>query len=178
MMNDERFRQSIIYILEHDKDGATGIVLNKKLGHVTLSDLFDKTKDEDQNNAKGNAKDSPELDVHFGGPIDTERGFFLHTHDVSFENSLYKTESLHVTATQDILQSIANDTGPKHMIFALGYAGWEAGQLDQELRSDSWLVCTPDKKLIFETSLEKKWQAAMDKMGIDLSHLSQKQGLA
>ncbi len=173
MMKDKRFENALIYILEHDKNGATGIVINKKLRRVPLIDLFDKKENTDDLNL-----DNKNIDIYFGGPMDKERGFFLHSNDVSFKDSVYKTQILQVTATQDILKRVAKDEGPKNIIFALGYAGWEAGQLDQELCSDTWLVCDVDEKLLFETKSEEQWQAALNKMGIDLLNFSKRQGLA
>ncbi|MBK66954.1 MAG: hypothetical protein CMP22_02350 [Rickettsiales bacterium] len=170
-MKDSRFQKTIIYMLEHNEKGAMGLVLNKQLGEVTLSDLFKQMNVE----IKGLNNNMP---VYFGGPVETERGFILHSPDRLYGQSKTVKGGFALTATTDILKSIAMGEGPSKMIFALGYAGWSAGQLDQEIMKNAWLHVEADEKLVFCGEQEKAWSMALKKLGVSPELLSEGFGTA
>ncbi len=164
-MSDSRFSRSVIYLCAHSADGAMGLVVNKLVDNVTFPDLL-----EQLNIQTGPVDD--EIHVHFGGPVETGRGFVLHSSDYVQDATLVIDETVALTATVDILKAIAEGSGPQSSLLALGYAGWGAGQLDEEIQANGWLSVSPDPSLIFGTNLDGKWEKAMAKMGIDFSQLS------
>jgi putative transcriptional regulator len=170
-MEDHRFARSVIYLCAHNNDGAMGLVLNKLVGTLTLPELLESL-----------GIPSPGLQgqppVHFGGPVESGRGFVLHSADYSEEGSLTVGNNLALTATLDILRAIGRGQGPRHSILALGYAGWGPGQLDGELQNNGWLHVASDEKILFDPDLESKWQRALAKLGVDLSMLSSESGHA
>lgn len=170
-MKDSRFQKTIIYMIEHNAKGAMGLVLNKQLGEVTLSDLFKQMNVD----IKGLDNNMP---VYFGGPVETERGFILHSTDQLYTQSKSVPGGYALTATTDILKSIATGTGPKKMVFALGYAGWSAGQLDQEIMQNAWLHVEADDRLVFCGQQEKAWTMALNKIGIAPEQLQEGFGTA
>jgi len=170
-MQDPRFVRSVIYMCAHTADGAMGLVVNKLVDNVSFPDLLE------QLNIHTGKVDN-EIFVHFGGPVETGRGFVLHSSDYVQDATLVIDENVALTATVDILKAIAEGSGPDHSLLALGYAGWSAGQLDDEIQANGWLSVTPDSGLIFDTDLDGKWERAMGKIGIDFSKLSGDSGHA
>jgi putative transcriptional regulator len=170
-MEDHRFARSVIYLCAHNNEGAMGLVLNKLVGTLTLPELLESL-----------GIPSPGLHgkppVHFGGPVESGRGFVLHSADYSEEGSLTVGTNLALTATLDILRAIGRGQGPRHSLLALGYAGWGPGQLDGELQNNGWLHVAPDEQILFDGDLETKWQRALAKLGVDLSMLSSESGHA
>jgi putative transcriptional regulator len=164
-MQDPRFMRTVIFMCAHTVDGAMGLVVNKLVDNVTFPDLLE------QLNIQTGPVDN-EIHVHFGGPVETGRGFVLHSSDYVQDATLVIDETVALTATVDILKEIAEGSGPESSLLALGYAGWGAGQLDEEIQANGWLSVAPDPNLIFGTNLEGKWEKAMVKMGIDFSQLS------
>jgi putative transcriptional regulator len=171
-MEDPRFQRSVIYMCAHSETSAMGIVINKRLPGLTFAALLD------QLGIEASAKTRP-LPVHFGGPVDTGRGFVLHSLDYEVPAStLGVTGTVGLTATVDILKSIARGQGPDRALLALGYAGWDAGQLEEEIRANSWLTCEASLPLLFGTEIELTWQRAIGTLGIDLANLSSTSGTA
>lgn len=164
-MQDPRFMRTVIFMCAHTEDGAMGLVVNRLVDNVTFPDLLE------QLNIQTGPVDN-EIHVHFGGPVETGRGFVLHSSDYVQDATLVIDETVALTATVDILKAIAEGSGPQSSLLALGYAGWGAGQLDEEIQANGWLSVAPDPNLIFGTNLEGKWEKAMAKMGIDFSQLS------
>ncbi len=166
-MADTRFERSVVYLCAHTaQGGAMGLVVNKSADNITFDELLDQL-DIDGNFA------SQSVNVHFGGPVDTGRGFVLHSTDYSKEDStIYIGDKVGLTATTDILKAIVGGDGPQRSLVALGYAGWAPGQLESEIRANGWLHCPADDALLFDTALENRWEYAMAKLGIDLSLLS------
>jgi putative transcriptional regulator len=164
-MEDPRFARSVVYICAHTPDGAMGLVVNKLVESVTFPDLLE------QLNLPGSPANE-QIHVHFGGPVETGRGFVLHSADYVQDATLVIDENVALTATVDILKAIADGTGPQHSLLALGYAGWAPGQLDTEIQANGWLSVQADDELIFSRQLDSKWERAMAKMGIDFSKLS------
>ncbi len=164
-MQDPRFMRTVIYMCAHSTEGAMGLVVNKLVENVSFPDLL-----EQLNIQTGPVEN--EIFVHFGGPVETGRGFVLHSSDYVQDATLVIDEHVGLTATVDILKSIAEGSGPDRSLLALGYAGWGAGQLDEEIQANGWLTVAPDVPLVFDGDLDGKWERAMAKMGIDFSKLS------
>jgi putative transcriptional regulator len=178
-MMDERFARSLIYICAHSSEGAMGIVVNHPAPNIDFSDLLVKL---DVIPAKDVIRLPPQADVvkvMRGGPVETERGFVLHSADYFVENStLPIDEGICLTATIDILKAIARGSGPVSAILALGYAGWAPGQLETEIQGNGWLHCAADSELIFGSDVGGKYERALRKIGIDLAMLSNEAGHA
>jgi len=168
-MEDPRFVRSVVYLCAHTADGAMGLVLNKLVENVSFPDLLE------QLNIRS-GKVEREIRVHFGGPVETGRGFVLHTSDYVQDATLMIDKRVALTATVDILKAIAEGAGPNHSLLALGYAGWAPGQLEQEIQANGWLSCPADTELVFGGPLDDKWERAMGKIGIDLDKLSKLSG--
>jgi putative transcriptional regulator len=164
-MEDPRFSRSVVYICTHTPDGAMGLVVNKLVDSVTFPDLLE------QLDLTSNAEND-NIHVHFGGPVETGRGFVLHSADYIQDATLVINDEVALTATVDILKAMADGNGPNSSLLALGYAGWAPGQLDQEIQANGWLTVPADDDLIFGSKLESRWELAMAKMGIDFSKLS------
>jgi putative transcriptional regulator len=178
-MGDERFSRSLIYICAHSSEGAMGIVVNHPAQNINFSDLLVKL---DVIPAADVIQLPPRADVvkvMRGGPVETERGFVLHSADFFIENStLPIDEGICLTATIDILKAIARGDGPASAILALGYAGWAPGQLENEIQGNGWLHCAADAELIFGPDIGAKYEKALKKIGIDLGMLSSEAGHA
>ncbi len=159
-MGDERFARTLVYMCAHNEDGAMGLVVNKPLDDLSFSDLLTQLGID-----QGPAAD--QIKLHFGGPVETGRGFVLHSDDYSNEGTLPIAEGVSLTATIDVLQAMAHGSGPRKCLLALGYAGWAPGQLDSEIQHNGWLTCEADDDLIFGFNLEAKWNKALGKIGID-----------
>jgi putative transcriptional regulator len=178
-MGDERFARSLIYICAHSSEGAMGIIVNQPASHISFRELLV------QLNVVGDA-DKIELPSHAnrvrvlkGGPVDTQRGFVLHSADFYVENStLPIDEGICLTATLDILKAIARGEGPRSALLALGYAGWAPGQLEHEIHQNGWLHCPADPELIFGADVERKYDKALQKIGVQLGMLSSEAGHA
>lgn len=173
LMSDRRFARSVIYLCAHSEDGAMGLIINHRAEHISFPDLLDRlgiiTGEEDED---GISNDILDRQVYMGGPVETGRGFVLHSDDYFATNStLAIDEGVNLTATIDILKAIAHGKGPDRAILALGYAGWAAGQLETEIQANGWLHCPADADLLFDDDIESKYQRALAKIGIDPSHL-------
>ncbi len=178
-MGDQRFARSLVYMCAHSAEGAMGIVLNQIATHVNFPDLLvqlDVIPKEERIRLPPSAR---ELRVHKGGPVETGRGFVLHSADYYIESStLPIDEGICLTATVEILRAIAEGRGPAQALLAFGYAGWAPGQLEEEIRANGWLTCRPDPELIFGDDLEQKYERALAKLGVDLRLLSSEAGNA
>ncbi len=171
-MADPRFGQSIIYVCAHSAEGAMGLILNKLADDLKLSDLLEQLDIE----AAPGARQMP---IHFGGPVESGRGFVLH--EAGYRSSISTLEvdgQFSMTATLDILEDMAAGEGPRHALVALGYAGWGSGQLEDEIARNGWLICDASTQLIFSTPNAAKWSAALAVLGIDPLVLSAEAGTA
>jgi putative transcriptional regulator len=159
-MADPRFTQSVIYLCAHTMEGAMGLVLNRPIVRPTFDDLLRQLQV---------APIPPARRVHLcaGGPVETARGFVLHTADWTGEGSLKVNEALALTASLDVLKVIAEGGGPRECVLALGYAGWGPGQLDREIQENAWLSVPADETLLFDTAHDTKWRRAFAKLRID-----------
>ena len=170
IMTDKRFARSVIYLCAHSADGAMGLIINPRAPHIRFPELLKQLSiapgDDDAD------ADPFEIDVHVGGPVETGRGFVLHSDDYYVADStLPIDDGVSLTATLDILKAIAGRKGPDRAILALGYSGWRAGQLETEIAANGWLHCPADADLLFDRDLDQKYERAMSKIGIDPSHL-------
>ncbi len=178
-MGDDRFSRSLIYVCAHSSEGAMGIVVNHPAPNINFSDLLVKLNvipaaDVIQLPARADV-----VKVMRGGPVETERGFVLHSADFYIENStLPIDDGICLTATIDILKAIARGDGPASAILALGYAGWAPGQLETEIQGNGWLHCPADPELIFGPDIGGKYDLALKKIGIELGMLSSEAGHA
>jgi putative transcriptional regulator len=178
-MRDERFSRSLIYVCAHSSEGAMGIVVNHPAANISFPDLLVQLE-------VIPAADLIQLPGHVGavkvlrgGPVETGRGFVLHSADFFIENStLPIDEGICLTATLDILKAIARGKGPASAVLALGYAGWAPGQLETEIQENGWLNCNADSELIFGADIDGKYEKALRKLGIDVGMLSSEAGHA
>ena len=155
---DPNFFHSVTYICEHNENGAMGIVINQPID-LTLGDL------KDQLNFEATDETALLQPIYRGGPVETERGFVLHTPVGDWESTMEISDSISVSTSQDVIAAIAAGNGPQYSLIALGYAGWGEGQLEQELTENSWLSGPADASIIFETDIEKRWEAAARLIG-------------
>lgn len=171
-MSDPRFSHSVVFMCAHSEDGAMGLIVNKFLGFMKLSEILAGRED-------NTSADSHRLPVHFGGPVERGRGFVVHSSDYHSEEATLKvTDAFSMTATLDVLEEIHQGSGPEFAILALGYAGWGPGQLETEIKENSWLIAEPDAHLIFVEEDEHKWTEALKQIGVDPQLLSGSAGRA
>lgn len=170
-MTDPRFERAVIFICSHSEEGAMGLVVNQPIGNLGFADLMQEL-DIDV------VSPPDHLTVQAGGPVESGRGFVLHSADYAQDSTLVISQTLALTATVDILKAIANHQGPKNHLIVLGYAGWGAGQLETEIQQNAWLNTPANDEILFYTELEDKWPRAVAMMGIDVSLLSSEAGHA
>ena len=170
-MEDQRFARSVVYICAHTKDGAMGLILNKLAEAIKFSDLLEQLN-------LPVATVSDKTRVHFGGPVETGRGFVLHSNDFIQDASLLIENGVALTATVDILSAISEGNGPRNYLLALGYAGWAPGQLDAEIQANGWLIAPADADILFGSKIDNKWNTALSTLGIDITMLSSHAGHA
>ncbi len=175
-MADDNFSRTVIYLCEHSKNGALGLVINRPTD-ITLKSLFEKVElslDRDE---------LAQQPVFFGGPVQTERGFVLHEKTGTEQSPYTSTLSiagggLEMTTSKDVLEALANGAGPRRLMVTLGYSGWSAGQLEEEIGRNGWLTVDADPKVIFDTPVEERYQRALSLLGFDPLMLSQEAGHA
>jgi putative transcriptional regulator len=178
-IGDPRFERSVIFLCAHSSDGAMGIVINKVAHNITFPDLLMRLDLLPVENQITLDQRISEMPVQFGGPVETGRGFVLHTTDYySADTTLPISERVGLTATLDVLRAIAKGQGPRRSLLALGYSGWGPGQLEEEIQRNGWLHCEADEELIFVLANENKYQAALNRIGIDPRMLSSDAGHA
>jgi putative transcriptional regulator len=169
-IGDPRFARSVIYLCSHSADGAMGIVVNRPAQNITFPDLLDQLGIDNGDAAAAiRLKSFP---VNVGGPVDTTRGFVLHSTDYHVESATVAIDkAISLTATIDILKAIAAGHGPSRALLALGYSGWAPGQLDSEIQANGWLHCEADAELVFDHEFDGKYDRALAKIGVDPSLL-------
>ncbi|WP_454018654.1 YqgE/AlgH family protein [Azospirillum sp. Marseille-Q6669] len=170
-MTDPRFQRTVIYMCAHNDDGAMGLVVNRLFGSVTFEDLLEQLEIEIQ-------EPIANMPVHYGGPVESGRGFVLHSTDYVRDGTLVVDDEVALTATIDILRAISEDRGPRRNLLLLGYAGWGPGQLDAEIQANGWLNVPCDETLLFDPELDTKWERSIAKLGVSLSMLSAEAGHA
>ncbi|MGE0714333.1 MAG: YqgE/AlgH family protein [Alphaproteobacteria bacterium] len=170
-IGDPRFEKTVIYMCAHSEEGAMGLVVNRLLGQMTVSELMK------QLSLEGSPA-TETMQVHFGGPVETGRGFVLHSSERVYEGTLVVDGGLALTATMDVLKAIATGEGPQRALMALGYSGWGPGQLDQEIQANGWLQVPADDEIVFAAPLDAKWDMALARIGISSTMLSSEAGHA
>ncbi|WP_374375371.1 YqgE/AlgH family protein [Dongia sp.] len=164
-MRDARFTRTVIYLCAHTDDGAMGLVVNRLVGALTFPDLLSQLGIDTAGNTE-------HIRIRSGGPVETGRGFVLHSTDYVDDATLQVGGEIGLTATLDILRDIAEGHGPRRSLLALGYAGWGPGQLDAEMQANAWLNVPPDEELVFDDNLNDKWERCIGKLGVSLTTLS------
>ena len=170
-MADPNFAQSVTLVCEHNAQGALGIVINRPLP-MAFADVFAQL---DLECSQSKVAATPVLQ---GGPVQPERGFVLHSAGTLWDSTLPVSDWLHLTTSRDVLEALARGEGPAEAFIALGYAGWEAGQLESEVAQNAWLTVPADHGVLFGTALEERWEAATRLLGVNLLHLSSDAGHA
>ncbi len=174
-MVDETFARTVVYLCEHNEKGALGLVINKPID-IKLKNLFEKVE------LALDRRELGEQPVFFGGPVQTERGFVLHEKlldgESPFNSTLSVPGGLEMTTSKDVLEAMAEGSGPAKVLVTLGYSGWQAGQLEDEIGRNGWLNVDADPKVIFDTPVEKRYDTALALLGIDPRMLSQEAGHA
>lgn len=178
-MGDERFARTVIYVCAHSADGAMGIIVNKPVADFNMPDLLMQLDIAPESEAIRLREQVGHMPVLMGGPVDAKRGFVLHTDDFHIDQStLLIDDGICLTATVEILRAIADGRGPASAVLALGYAGWQGGQLENEMLANGWLNCPADPELIFNPALDGKYERALRMNGIDPAMLSATAGRA
>ncbi len=174
-MGGEAFERSVVYLCEHNEKGALGLVINKPID-IKLKNLFEKVE------LKLDREELAEQPVFFGGPVSTERGFVLHDkrgeQAAPYNSTLSVPGGLDMTTSKDVLEALADGSGPHRVLITLGYSGWDAGQLEDELGRNGWLTVDADPAVIFDTPVDKRYDRALGLLGIDPRMLSQEAGHA
>ena len=178
-MGDKRFARSVVYICAHSADGAMGIVINRLATEVSFRELLVQLEIVEAEGQPRLAESVNEIRVHRGGPVETGRGFVLHSADFSVENAtLPIAEGICLTATLEILRAIAEGRGPGRALLALGYAGWAPGQLEFEIQANGWLHSQADRGILFDDDIDGKYDRALAKIGVEAGMLSTDAGHA
>lgn len=178
-IGDERFARAVIFMCQHSAEGAMGLIINKPHEDLTLAELLDQIDGQDKEEASALAvSPNAQIPILSGGPVEPGRGFVLHSADYEVTNTVKLSRELSLTHTVEVLNDIAEGRGPEYAIIALGYAGWAPGQLDRELTQHGWLAATPDRAILFEVPVEKKWDHAYRALGINISAMSTETGRA
>lgn len=168
---DPNFFHTVTYICEHNQEGALGIVINRPLD-LKLGEILDHM------DIETGSETVTERVVYMGGPVQQERGFVLHRPATQWDSTLLITEAIGLTTSRDVLTAMARGEGPVESLVALGYAGWGAGQLEEELAANAWLSGPADERILFHTPVEKRWEEAAALLGVDLNLLSGEAGHA
>jgi putative transcriptional regulator len=172
-MDDPRFARSVIYLCSHSSERAMGLVINRPATHITFPELLG------QLNIEPVLRNDLNVPIQVGGPVETGRGFVLHSSDYHMADSTLRIGAdIGLTATLDVLRAIAAGKGPAKAILALGYAGWGPGQLESEILANGWLHCDADQDLLFDQDLDTKWARAISTLGFQPQHLSGQAGHA
>jgi putative transcriptional regulator len=178
-MTDKRFARSVIYLCTHSVDGAMGLIVNQRASHISFQQLLEQLGIMPKVAIDTASSNILLKDVHVGGPVDTKRGFVLHSADYhAATNTMAIDPQISLTATVDILKAMARGQGPTKSMLALGYAGWAPGQLEAEIQHNGWLHCPADPDLIFDKQIDLKYNHALSSLGIDISHLVTEAGHA
>lgn len=170
-MDDGNFARSVIYICAHSSAGAMGFIINRSQ-QITFTDVLLHLNLMDRHDAIMLPNHTRDFPIQCGGPVESGRGFVLHSDDYSSESSIPVSDEISLTATLDIVRAISNGHGPDRATMLLGYAGWGPGQLEEEIVQNGWLNCPAKDEMIFDRSLDNKYQRALSLMGIELSALS------
>ena len=172
-LKDPNFFQTVTLICQHNENGALGVVINRPIESLALHDVLSQLE-------LGVKLNQPAIlePVYAGGPVHNELGLVLHEGLGTWQSTIPVGEHIGLTSSRDVLESMANGTGPKNVLLSLGYAGWAAGQLESEIHQNSWLTVKAQLDLVFDTPPHKRWEKSMEAMGLDLSRLASGAGHA
>lgn len=170
-LDDPSFFHTVTYLCQHNLDGALGIVINRPAG-MKLGDIYK------QMNIHPTATETLDVDIYYGGPVQQERGFVIHNAGGDWDSSILISEGIALTTSRDVLEAIANGTGPQHYLVALGYAGWGAGQLEQEFVSNAWLNAPCATDILFQRPSAERWDLAAKQIGVNINLLTMRAGYA
>jgi len=171
-MTDKRFAQTVIFMCGHSATGAMGIVINKPIPDLSFGELMEQLE------IPTDTEITPDYPILYGGPVESGRGFVLHSADYGASDSLPVSDDISLTATIDVLRDMAAGKGPKKVLFALGYAGWAPGQIENEFHENGWLHCDADPALVFGTQPDALWRTALARLGVEPSGLVADMGRA
>ncbi|MBP1132069.1 MULTISPECIES: YqgE/AlgH family protein [Serratia] len=174
-LQDPRFKRSVIYVCEHNEDGAMGLVINKPMEQFTVGTVLSKLKIMPQARDPAISLDKP---VFAGGPLADDRGFILHTPCEGFGSSIQISPETMITTSKDVLETLGTADQPDDVLVALGYAGWEKGQLEQEVLENAWLTIEADANILFHTPIANRWREAANRLGIDICSIANHAGHA
>ena len=178
-MQDPRFARSVVYMCTHTKDGAMGLIINQRADNISFSELLVQARIVQEGKQGAVPAAVQAMPVHVGGPVETGRGFVLHSAEFRGNDSTVTIDDkVSLTATIDILRAIAKGKGPARALLALGCAGWSSGQLEREMQANGWLHCPADPDLVFDPELDRKYVRALATLGVDPSHLVSEAGHA
>jgi len=170
-LDDPYFKRSVVYICEHDDEGAMGIIINQPITQLSVKQLLSKLEVANETSAK-----TLNTQVFNGGPMTQERGFILHSPQIPWTSSALLAPEIMLTTSRDILKVLGTTQAPESYLVSLGYSGWSAGQLEQELVENSWLTLEANPLIIFETPVEERWQRATQELGFDMWQLTSQPG--
>ena len=168
-IGDPRFQHSVIFLCVHDEQGAMGLVINYEVPDVNFGQIIENLGLNSDIEVNVEALQMP---VMSGGPVESSRGFLLHSAEFTNKDTIQISPDFSLTGTTEALQEVVNGNGPDNALFILGYAGWGAGQLEVELQQNAWLVLDPDPEIVFNDDVKAKWNMALAKMGLDPALLS------
>lgn len=178
-MEDPRFTRTVIYLCSHTEQGAMGIVINRPAEDFDFSDLLLQLEVIPEDSPMLLSEHLDQIDVMIGGPVETGRGFILHSPDYHLANSTMAIdETISLTATVDILKALVTGNGPEKALLALGYAGWGPGQLEAEIQANGWLTCPASADILFQVGVDLRYEVALSRLGVSLSQLSSVAGRA
>jgi putative transcriptional regulator len=160
-MRDPRFVESVIYMVNHDAGGAMGLVVNRPIGEVSLAQLLERF-------GVASERIQGSILAHWGGPVETGKGYVLHTPEYGTEGTIVVKGKAALTGSRKVLEAIASGSGPRRMLFAIGYAGWAPGQLEAELARGGWITASADESLLFDDDYATKWRRATARRLLDL----------
>ena len=169
-LQDERFYKTVIYICAHSSEGSMGIIINKKIDNIFYPDLLQQLGIDKSFNKK--------IFIRYGGPVESERGFILHSDDYTHKETLAIDKGVALTSSLEFFDDLTSGRGPKYSILALGYAGWGAGQLEEEIIKNSWMTIPIESSFLFDDEISAKWDRAYKLIGVDPFSLSQFSGKA
>jgi putative transcriptional regulator len=174
-LQDPQFMRSVIYICEHNEEGAMGLVINKPIEQFTVETVLKKLRIRPSPRNPAIRLDKPVL---AGGPLAEDRGFILHTPQEGFNFSIPLSPDTMITTSKDVLKTLGTPEQPKNLLVTLGYAGWQQGQLEQELLDNTWLTIEADTNILFHMPMAERWQAAANKLGINIFNIAPQAGHA
>lgn len=177
-MGDQRFEKGVIYICAHSEEGAMGFIVNQLLDSPTVPDFLVQLEIVSKEELTKIPQKIAERSLHVGGPVEPGRGFVLHSSEYTSDSTLQVSDRVGLTATLEILRAIATGKGPEKCLMTLGYSGWSAGQLEEEISSNGWLTTDADEKILFSEKNETKYQRSLELLGVDPSLLSSSAGHA